>query len=101
MSPVKEEKNMEKDLVEKRCLSDNRRYADLINGFVFQGKQILHETDLRELDTQTGSWEKRRFLEEKNHKAEISGFASEGRPGHQFCRDRGGEPGGSGLSDAA
>ena len=36
MSPVKEEKTMEKDLVEKRCLSDNRRYADLINGFVFR-----------------------------------------------------------------
>ena len=35
--------------MEKRCLLDNRRYADLINGFVFQGKQILHETDLREL----------------------------------------------------
>ena len=66
MSPVKEEKNMEKDLVEKRCLSDNRRYADLINGFVFQGKQILHETDLRELDTQTGSWGKRRFWKRKN-----------------------------------
>ena len=99
MSPVKEEKNMEKDLVEKRCLSDNRRYADLINGFVFQGKQILHETDLRELDTQTGSWGERRFWKRK--KAEISGFASEGRPGHQFCRDRVGEPGGSGLSDAA
>ncbi|GFH89892.1 hypothetical protein IMSAGC002_01137 [Lachnospiraceae bacterium] len=49
MPPAKEEKNREKDLVEKRCLSDNRRYADLINGFVFQGKQILHETDLREL----------------------------------------------------
>ena len=41
MSPVKEEKNMEKDLVEKRCLSDNRRYADLINGFVFQGNRFF------------------------------------------------------------
>ena len=44
---------MEKDLTKKRCLSDNRRYADLINGFIFQGQQVLQETDLTEMDSQT------------------------------------------------
>ncbi len=65
MAPAREEKNMEKDLVEKRCLSDNRRYADLINGFVFRGRQILHEKDLKEMDTQTGIWERRRYWKKR------------------------------------
>lgn len=47
---------MEKDMTKKRCLSDNRRYADLINGFIFQGKQVVREEDLTELDTQSGIW---------------------------------------------
>lgn len=32
---------MEKDLVNKRYFSDNGRYADLINGFVFHGRQEI------------------------------------------------------------
>lgn len=38
----------------KRYLSDNRRYADLINGFVFAGEEILKAEDLTALDTQVG-----------------------------------------------
>ena len=45
MSPVKEKKNMKKDVTKKRCLSDNERYADLINGVVFKGKQKIHAED--------------------------------------------------------
>ena len=45
---------MEKDLTKKRCLSDNGRYADLINGFIFKGQQVLRESDLTEMDAQTG-----------------------------------------------
>ena len=43
MSPVKEKKNMKKDVTKKRCLSDNERYADLINGVVFKGKQKVRK----------------------------------------------------------
>lgn len=47
---------MEKDLTKKRCLSDENRYADLINGLVFQGKQMVHAKDLTDLDSQSGMW---------------------------------------------
>ena len=41
---------MKGDLTKKRCLADNRRYADLINGVVFGGEQKLQPTDLSDLD---------------------------------------------------
>lgn len=47
---------MEKDLQLKRYLSDNDRYADLINGFCFGGKQIVKADALEEMDTQTSVW---------------------------------------------
>lgn len=43
---------MTKDVVKKRYLNDNERYADLINATVFQGQQIVGEEDLADLDTQ-------------------------------------------------
>lgn len=45
---------MEKDLVNWRYLSDNERYADLINGFIFHGRQILQADALSDMDAQTG-----------------------------------------------
>ena len=42
---------MKGDLSKKRCLADNRRYADLINGVVFGGEQKLQPTDLSDLDS--------------------------------------------------
>lgn len=47
---------MEKDVVQIRCLSANERYADLINGIVFEGRQVVRGDDLREMDSQTGLW---------------------------------------------
>lgn len=44
---------MVKDLTKKRCLSDNERYADLINGTVFGGRQLLRPQDLEDRDSQT------------------------------------------------
>lgn len=44
---------MVKDLTEKRCLSDNERYADLINGAVFGGRQLLRPQGLEDRDSQT------------------------------------------------
>lgn len=44
---------MEKDLSKKRCLADNERYADLINGLLLGGKQRVHSCDLQEMDAQT------------------------------------------------
>ena len=42
---------MIKDLTTKRCLSDNERYADLINGAVFGGRQLLQPQDLTDRDS--------------------------------------------------
>ena len=43
---------MEKDLLLKRYLCDNERFADLLNGIV--GEQLVEPESLTELDTQTG-----------------------------------------------
>ena len=45
---------MEKDTVWKAYLSDDRRFADLVNGILFCGRQIVNEDDIEELDAQTG-----------------------------------------------
>ena len=47
---------MYRDLVSKRYLSDNERYADLVNGVGFEGQQFVKAEDLMERDTQTGLW---------------------------------------------
>lgn len=43
---------MDKDISAKACLSDNTRYADLINGLLLQGRQMVRAEDLHEADTQ-------------------------------------------------
>lgn len=50
---------MNKDVTKKSCLSDNERYADLINGTIFQGKQMVHASDLTDMDSQTGMWSRK------------------------------------------
>lgn len=47
---------MDKDTINRRYLSDNRRYADLINGFVFHGQQAISSDTLTDLDSQSGIW---------------------------------------------
>ena len=47
---------MEQDIAGKVFFSDNRRYADLINGLGCNGEQIISGKDLQEMDTQTGFW---------------------------------------------
>lgn len=47
---------MEKDIVQIRYLSDNERCADLINGVVFRGRQVVRGDDFQEMDSQTGLW---------------------------------------------
>ena len=47
---------MDKDAVNKRYLPDNRRYADLINGFVFHGEQAIQPETLMDMDSQNGMW---------------------------------------------
>lgn len=44
---------MEKDTVWKAYLSDDRRFADLVNGILFCGRQIVKADSIEELDTQT------------------------------------------------
>ena len=65
---------MEKDFLQKRYLSDNERYADLINGFLFAGRQVVLAGHLTELDTQTGDWR-------------LPGFIRKNRKGRQKYRD--------------
>jgi len=43
---------MEHNSIVNRYLSDNDRYADLINGCQFAGEQIIAATDLIDVDTQ-------------------------------------------------
>ena len=45
---------MKQDLLAKRYYSDNRRFADLINGIVCNGIPIVKQEDLSEMDTETG-----------------------------------------------
>ena len=44
---------MKQDLFAKRYYSDNRRFADLINGIVCNGIPIVKQEDLSEMDTET------------------------------------------------
>jgi len=46
---------MEHNMVVNRYLSDNERYADLINGCEFAGKQIVTAADLSDVDTQVNA----------------------------------------------
>ncbi len=43
---------MELDVSKKRCLADNERFADLINGLLFEGQEQVRAEDLQEADTQ-------------------------------------------------
>lgn len=45
---------MRRDELLKSYLSDNARYADLINGYVFGGRQVVRPEDVTELDSRTG-----------------------------------------------
>ena len=45
---------MEKDLQKKSYFSDEERFADLINGIMGAGREIVSSADLAEMDSQTG-----------------------------------------------
>ena len=53
---------MVKDIGWKAFLSDDERYADLINGIGCGGLQVVDKTDLHEMDTQTGMLQGLRFI---------------------------------------
>lgn len=48
---------MEHDLIAARFLSDNERYADLLNGIGFGGENIISAEDLSDLDSRGGLWQ--------------------------------------------
>lgn len=52
---------LERDLCSKEFYSDDERYADLINGVVCGGEQIVKKEDLQPLDTQSGFYKIRGF----------------------------------------
>lgn len=54
-SATKEEVHMEHNTIVNRYLSDNERYADLINGCEFGGEQIIAAEDLQDIDTQVNA----------------------------------------------
>ena len=51
---------MDKDLTAKECFSVDERYADLINGLLFNGEQRVQPADLQELDSQLWSKQRRK-----------------------------------------
>lgn len=59
---------MEKDLLTKRFLSDNERFADLLNGIIFHGKSIIRSENLQELDSQTGIWQLTDFIRSRTRR---------------------------------
>lgn len=54
---------MEHDMGWKEYLSDDERYADIINGIACNGRQIVTKDDLQEADTQTGFLRESRFIQ--------------------------------------
>ena len=48
---------MEKDLQKKGYFYDPERFADLINGVVCSGKQVLLSADLTDMDSQMGQFD--------------------------------------------
>ena len=46
-----------KDLQKKGYFHDAGRFADLINGLLCEGRQVLTAEDLTELDSQTGQFD--------------------------------------------
>jgi len=55
------------DEVLKRYLSDDERYADLINGVSFGGRQIVRAENLSDRDTQTGYHKNTRAVRGKSN----------------------------------
>ena len=53
---------MRKDTGWKGFLSDDARYADVINGIGCKGEQVIKEEDLQEMDTQTGMFRGSKFI---------------------------------------
>ena len=53
---------MDKDTVWKKYFSDNRRYADIINGIGCKGKQLIKAADLCDADTRAGKKKDRDLL---------------------------------------
>ena len=53
---------MRKDTGWKGFLSDDARYADVINGIGCKGEQVVKEEDLQEMDTQTGMFRGSKFI---------------------------------------
>lgn len=56
----------EKDITLKDYLSDPKRYADLLNGSIFQGRQIIDAKELREADTVQSKSDESSVLERIN-----------------------------------
>ena len=53
---------MVKDTGWKGFLSDDARYADVINGVACNGEQVVKKEDLQEMDTQTGMFRGPKFI---------------------------------------
>jgi len=58
---------MEEDLTAKNCLAVDERYADLVNGLLLGGEQVLCASDLQELDSQ--QWNRQEKRKAKYHQS--------------------------------
>ena len=62
--PQKEAVGLKKDLYLKRYLSDKRRFADLINGFVSEGREVLTADKLTEMGSQSESTRTQKYRDQ-------------------------------------
>lgn len=63
---------MGKDIGWKGFLSDDERYADVINGIACKGEQVVKKEDLQEMDTQTGFLRGREFIRRMTHSGKVN-----------------------------
>ncbi len=82
-----------KDLQKKDYLYDPARFADLVNGVVCAGRQVLAASDLTELDSQTGQFSITAYNEIVGGSENASDDASESGDG--IDRDQNGDSGSS------
>lgn len=55
-----------KDITLKDYLSDTKRFADLLNGSIFHGKQIIHAKELQEIPTVQSKSDRQTIVERTN-----------------------------------
>ena len=84
------------DMVLNRYFEDGERYADLINGYAFNGDQVVRKEDVQELDPRETGVAGR----QASGSSEVPRQHPQGSAGSQVCADRAGTSGSGPLCHA-